>query len=148
MEQVNNLVALNPENEMILELNRVAQIMSDSRHYISINAYLASAQAGAGVTSILRTPTTKNDEAWITCYLGGLALGAAVDFGKLTIDNRINQEGYRGSCSAVIIHCVVGYTNIIGYDEHSNPVLWFNGGGAGLDIFIGGGIFNVNKKIQ
>lgn len=148
MENVKNSVALNPQNEMIEELNRVAQMMSDTSQYTSKTAYLVSAQAGVGAVNILSTPTTTNTNAWIVCYIGGLALGAAVDVGKLTIDNRINQEGYSGSCSAFIIHFVVGYTNIIGYDEDSNPVLWFNGGGTGLDMFAGGGIFEVNKKIQ
>lgn len=148
MEQVNNSVVFNTLDEMSQELNRVAQVMSDTSENTSRTAYLVSAQAIGGAVSIVRTPTTSNTNAWITCYIGGLGIGASVNVGKLTIADRINREDYSGSCSVVIFSVIVGYTNIVGYDENSNPVLWFNGGGVGMNFFTGGGRFVVTKKVS
>jgi hypothetical protein len=130
------------------EIKKFAELVAENEdQYISTSAFFASAQAVGG-TFGLYSGALPNSTQYIFGAVGGLAAGLNFGGGKLTLDKRINQKGYTGSCSVFMLYIFAGYTNVIGYDQNSKAVLWFNGGGAGFNIFTGGGRFEVVNPIS
>lgn len=128
------------------EVNRVEALMSSAPDdYVSMGAAFAALEAGGGLYSIY----TGLDKAtyYVHGLIGGLVAGIEIVGGKLTIAKRINKRGYTGSCSLFTVALGPAYTNFVGYDEHAQPVLWFNGGGVGLDLFLGGGRFEIYNTV-
>jgi len=124
-----------------------AMIETNADQYVFASACFMSAQLGAG-TFGLYSGVLPNSTQYIFGIVGGLAAGLNISGGKLTVATRINQHGYTGSCSVFMLYIFAGYTNVIGYDQDANPVLWFNGGGAGFNAFSGGGRFEVVNTLS
>lgn len=130
------------------EIRRFMELVAENENeYVSTPACFMSAQAVGGTFGLYRNALSSSTQ-YIFGAVGGLAAGVNIGGGKLTLDKRINHSDYSGSCSVFMLYIFAGYTNVIGYDQNSQPVLWFNGGGAGFNIFAGGGTFSVVTPIS
>lgn len=128
------------------EVGRISSLVATAPdEYVSITATFGSLKAVAGGFAIYEGVMTPY--YYVHGVVGGLAAGLDAGGGKLTVAKRINKKGYTGSCSVFMVAIVAGYFNVIGYDEHATPVLWFNGGGVGLDAFAGGGRFEIDNPL-
>lgn len=87
-------------------------------------------------------------DEWIRGFVGGFAMGGSVVWGKLTVSDSVNREGYSGSCAIVKVAILAAYTHVTGYDDNSNAVFKFDGGGYGIGFFSGGGRFTIKKPVS